>query len=82
VDLEVRALFPQNGSVVEDPVTGSLNASAAGWLLDTGRLAAPYTARQGTAIGRNGRIEISRDADGTVWTGGRSATLVAGTVDL
>jgi PhzF family phenazine biosynthesis protein len=82
VDLEVRAVFPQNGSVVEDPVTGSLNASAAGWLLDSGRLAAPYTARQGTAIGRNGRIEISRDADGTVWTGGRSATLVAGTVDL
>jgi PhzF family phenazine biosynthesis protein len=81
-DLEVRAVYPQNGSVVEDPVTGSLNASAAGWLLDTGRLAAPYTARQGTAIGRNGRIEVDRDADGTVWTGGRSVTVIAGSVDL
>jgi PhzF family phenazine biosynthesis protein len=82
VDLEVRAVYPQNGSVVEDPVTGSLNASAAGWLLSTGRLTAPYTARQGTAIGRNGRIEVTRDEDGTVWTGGRTVTVVAGTVDL
>jgi PhzF family phenazine biosynthesis protein len=82
VDLEVRALYPQNGSVVEDPVTGSLNASAAGWLLSTGRLEAPYLARQGTAIGRDGRIRVTRDDDGTVWTGGRTVTLVAGTVEL
>jgi PhzF family phenazine biosynthesis protein len=82
VALEVRALYPQGGYVVEDPVTGSLNASVAQWLLATGRLAAPYVARQGTAIGRAGRIEISQDADGTVWTGGRSVTVVAGTIDL
>ena len=81
-DLEVRALYPQNGSVVEDPVTGSLNASAAGWLLATGRLTAPYTARQGTAIGRHGRIEVAQDTDGTVWTGGRTVTVIAGSVDL
>jgi PhzF family phenazine biosynthesis protein len=80
--LEVRALYPQQGSVVEDPVTGSLNASAAGWLLRTGRLSAPYTARQGTAIARDGRIEITQDRDGTVWTGGRSVTVIAGWVDL
>ena len=48
----------------------------------SGRLTAPYTARQGTAIGRDGRIEITQDADGTVWTGGRTVTVVAGTVDL
>ena len=36
----------------EDPVTGSLNAGLAEWLLGSGRLAAPYTARQGTALGR------------------------------
>ena len=80
--LEVRALYPQNGLVVEDPVTGSLNASAAGWLLASGRLTAPYTASQGGAIGRAGRISITQDADGTVWTGGRSVTVVAGTVDI
>jgi len=80
--LEVRALYPQNGLVVEDPVTGSLNASAAGWLLASGRLRAPYTASQGGAIGRAGRISITRDADGTVWTGGRSVTVIAGTADI
>jgi PhzF family phenazine biosynthesis protein len=80
--LEVRAVYPQNGFTVEDPVTGSLNASAAGWLIGTGRLTAPYTATQGAAIGRAGRIEITRDADGTIWTGGRSVTLIAGTVDI
>jgi PhzF family phenazine biosynthesis protein len=80
--IEVRGLFPLNGSVVEDPVTGSLNASVAGWLLETGRVTAPYIASQGGAIGRAGRIEIDRDADGTVWTGGRSVTVIQGTVDI
>lgn len=82
VALELRALYPQNGYVVEDPVTGSLNASAAGWLLATGRLAAPYTASQGAAIGRAGRIRITQDPDGTVWTGGRTTTVVRGTVAI
>jgi predicted PhzF superfamily epimerase YddE/YHI9 len=78
----VRALYPQNGLVVEDPVTGSLNASAAQWLLATGRLAAPYTARQGTAIGRAGRVLITQDPDGSVWTGGRTTTVIRGTVAI
>jgi PhzF family phenazine biosynthesis protein len=82
VALELRALYPQNGYVVEDPVTGSLNASAAGWLLATGRLTAPYTASQGTAIGRAGRISITQDPDGAVWTGGRTVTVVRGTVSI
>ena len=80
--LEVRAMWPQDGSVVEDPVTGSLNASAAGWLVRTGRLTPPYVATQGSAIGRAGRVEVTQDADGTIWTGGRSITVVTGTVDL
>jgi PhzF family phenazine biosynthesis protein len=80
--LEVRGLFPLNGQVVEDPVTGSLNASAGGWLLSTGRLTAPYVASQGAAIGRAGRIEVDQDADGTVWTGGRTVTVVRGTVAI
>ena len=49
---EVRAFFPLNGATVEDPVTGSLNASLAGWLIRSGRATAPYVAAQGTAMDR------------------------------
>ncbi len=79
--IEVRGLFPLNGMTVEDPVTGSLNASVAQWLLATGRIQAPYVASQGGAIGRAGRVEVSQ-ADGRVFVGGRSLTLVSGTVNL
>lgn len=80
--LEVRAFFPVNGSTIEDPVTGSLNASLAGWLTSTGRATAPYTARQGTVLGRQGRVQIERDEDGTIWTGGGTVTCIRGHVDL
>jgi PhzF family phenazine biosynthesis protein len=79
---EVRAFFPKDGATVEDPVTGSLNASLAQWLLRTGRATAPYVASQGAALGRSGRVHISRDADGTIWVGGGTVTCVAGEVDL
>jgi PhzF family phenazine biosynthesis protein len=79
---EVRAFVPKNGATDEDPVTGSLNASLAQWLLATGRTQAPYLARQGTALGRNGQVRISTDADGHVWVGGGTVTCVSGTVDL
>ncbi len=80
--IEVRAFFPKDGALLEDPVTGSLNASVAGWLLDSGRLSAPYIARQGTALGRQGRVQVSRDPDGTIWVGGQTVTCISGTVDL
>jgi PhzF family phenazine biosynthesis protein len=79
---EVRAFFPANGVTVEDPVTGSLNASLAEWLLRTGRATVPYTASQGTALGRSGRVHVTRDHDGTIWTGGGTITCVVGHVDL
>ena len=79
---EVRAFLPKNGSTDEDPVTGSLNASLAQWLLATGRARAPYLARQGTALGRNGAVQITAGADGSVWVGGRVVTCVRGTVEL
>jgi PhzF family phenazine biosynthesis protein len=79
---EVRAFFPQDGAVVEDPVTGSLHASLAEWLLRTGRATAPYVASQGTALGRAGRVEITRDPEGTIWAGGGTVTCVAGEVGL
>jgi PhzF family phenazine biosynthesis protein len=77
--LEVRAFFPVGAAVLEDPVTGSLNASVGEWLLGSGRLSAPYVARQGTAIGVTGRVHVSQDADGNVWVGGATHTLVEGT---
>ncbi len=79
---EVRAFFPKDGALVEDPVTGSLNASLAAWLLRTGRASAPYVASQGTALGRLGRVRISSDPDGTIWVGGAVATRLTGQVDL
>jgi PhzF family phenazine biosynthesis protein len=79
---EVRAFFPKDGATVEDPVTGSLNASLAEWLIASGRARAPYVASQGGALGRAGRVQISTDADGTIWVGGRTVTCVAGQVDL
>jgi predicted PhzF superfamily epimerase YddE/YHI9 len=63
-------------------VTGSLNASLAEWLLRTGRATAPYVAGQGAALGRAGRIHVTRDADGTIWVGGGTLTCVSGEVEL
>ena len=83
-DFEVRAFFPKRGSLTEDPVTGSLNASLGQWLTAAGHATAPYTAGQGTALGRDGRIHIERDsdADGTIRVGGDVVTCIQGTVDL
>jgi PhzF family phenazine biosynthesis protein len=79
---EVRAFFPKDGSTAEDPVTGSLNASLAEWLLRTGRAQAPYVARQGTALGRAGRVHVDTDPGGTIWVGGGTATCITGEVEL
>lgn len=75
---ELRAFFTDhNGNLREDPVTGSLNASVAQWLLGTGKAHAPYTASQGTRLGCRGRIFISQEKD-SVWVGGRTSTLFEG----
>jgi PhzF family phenazine biosynthesis protein len=79
---EVRAFFPLNGATIEDPVTGSLNASLAGWLIRSGRATAPYVAHQGTALGRAGRVRITQDGDGTIWIGGGTVTCIAGEVEI
>jgi PhzF family phenazine biosynthesis protein len=80
---EVRAFSPMIGpSAAEDPVTGSLNASLAQWLLGTGRAEAPYVASQGTVLGRRGRVHVSRDDEGAIWVGGGTVTLVSGSVRL
>ena len=79
---ELRAFFPKDGATLEDPVTGSLNASVAQWLLGAGHATAPYVAAQGTALGRRGRAHITQDEDGTIWVGGGTVTCVSGQVEL
>ena len=79
---EVRAFFPKDGATTEDPVTGSLNASLASWLLRTGRAQAPYVVSQGTALGRAGRVHVSRDPGGAIWVAGGTVTCITGQVEL
>jgi PhzF family phenazine biosynthesis protein len=80
-DYEVRAFCP-GFSIPEDPVTGSLNAGFAVWLSRAGHLPGDFVARQGTAIGRNGRVRVETDEAGDIWVGGTSRTLVEGTLTL
>jgi PhzF family phenazine biosynthesis protein len=79
---EVRAFLPNDGGTVEDPVTGSLNASLAEWLTSLGWVKPPYVASQGTARGRRGRVYIERDDDGTIWVGGGTVTCITGEVSI
>jgi PhzF family phenazine biosynthesis protein len=77
-DIEVRA-FMQS---CEDPVTGSLNASLAQWLIEDGYLPTSYTASQGMCLDRSGRVNIERDASGQIWVGGAVVTCIDGMVKL
>jgi PhzF family phenazine biosynthesis protein len=77
---EVRAFFPGNNGMAEDPVTGSLNAALAQWLIGAGIAPRSYIASQGTALGRAGRVHVERDDSGETWIGGASVTCVRGEV--
>jgi PhzF family phenazine biosynthesis protein len=79
---EVRAFFPSNNGMAEDPVTGSLNAALAQWLIGAGIAPERYVAAQGTALGRAGRVHVERDARGEIWIGGASVTCISGRVRL
>lgn len=78
--IEVRAFCPQFG-VPEDPVTGSLNAGIAQWLIGDGTLPGSYVATQGTVLDRAGRIQIETEGR-TIWVGGDCATTIRGDVRL
>ncbi|MFB9072624.1 PhzF family phenazine biosynthesis protein [Citricoccus parietis] len=82
-DVEVRAFVPGLG-IPEDPVTGSLNAGLAQWLIGAGRLPARYVAAQGTALQRAGRVHVEQDATDpeTIWVGGECVTVLEGTVRM
>ncbi len=77
---EVRAFIPGDG-IAEDPVTGSLNASLGQWLIGAGIAPTKYTAAQGTAIGRAGRVYIEKIGS-DVWVGGESVTCIEGTATI
>jgi PhzF family phenazine biosynthesis protein len=79
---EVRAFFPGNAGLTEDPVTGSLNAALGQWLIGAGLAPAHYVARQGTALGRAGRVHVQQDAQGQVWVGGESVVCIQGHVKI
>ncbi|MEO5610884.1 MAG: PhzF family phenazine biosynthesis protein [Ornithinibacter sp.] len=77
--LEVRAFVAEDRT--EDPVTGSLNAAVAQWLIPSGVLPASYVAAQGTVLGRSGRVHV--DFDGAdFWVGGDAVVGVTGSVAL
>jgi PhzF family phenazine biosynthesis protein len=79
---EVRAFFPApGGGLAEDPVTGSLNAALAQWLIGEGLAPPSYVAAQGTALGRAGRVHVAQDG-AEIWIGGDCITVVQGTVRL
>ena len=80
-DLEVRAFAAPIG-VNEDPVTGSLNASLAQWLMAEGHMPTRYQAAQGACLGRAGQVHLQRDASGQVWVGGQSVVCISGQVRL
>ena len=84
-DLEVRAFAACMG-INEDPVTGSLNASLAQWLMADGFMPQHYTASQGVCMGRAGQVDLQRDEngenEGQVWVGGQSVTCMDGVVTL
>jgi PhzF family phenazine biosynthesis protein len=78
---ELRALYPDPGGLTEDPVTGSLNASVAQWLIGAGLAPARYVAAQGTVLARSGRVYIEQ-AGPDIWIGGDVVACVEGTVSL
>lgn len=79
---EVRAFFPApGGTLAEDPVTGSLNAALAQWLIGDGLAPPRYVASQGTALGREGRVFVELQGS-EIWIGGHSVTCIEGTLAL
>ena len=81
VAFEVRAFFPGASGMVEDPVTGSLNAAVAQWLIGADLAPMRYTARQGTSLGRDGRVHVEQDGN-DIRVGGGAVTCITGEVHL
>jgi PhzF family phenazine biosynthesis protein len=80
IDFEVRAFVGPLG-IAEDPVTGSLNAGIASWLIPSGLAKSNYLVSQGSVLGRAGRVFIDQDA-GDIWVGGDVTACIKGHVFL
>lgn len=78
-NFEVRAFIPSRAT--EDPVTGSLNAGLAQWLISAGLAPDVYVAAQGTALGRAGRVHVRREGN-DIWIGGQTVKCIEGKLDL
>jgi PhzF family phenazine biosynthesis protein len=76
---EVRALIGSGG--YEDPVTGSLNASLAQWLIGAELAKPSYVAAQGACLKRDGRVYLEKDGE-DVWVGGDVVSVVRGKIEL
>ena len=76
---EVRALIGDGN--YEDPVTGSLNASLAQWMIESGLAPSSYVSAQGAVLQRAGRVHIEQIGD-TVWVGGDVAICIEGEVEI
>lgn len=81
IDFEVRGLMGFEAMPAEDPVTGSLNAALGQWLIGAGLAPESYVARQGTRLGRDGRVYVSASG-GEIWVGGDVQAVIRGTVEL
>jgi PhzF family phenazine biosynthesis protein len=81
IDFEVRGLRGFEAMPAEDPVTGSLNAALGQWLIGAGLAPESYVARQGTRLGRDGRVYVSASG-GEIWVGGDVQAVIRGTVEL
>jgi PhzF family phenazine biosynthesis protein len=77
--VEVRAFIGRGG--YEDPVTGSLNASLAQWLMAADLVSSPYIAAQGTVMQRAGRVHLSRTSK-NIWVGGQVVDVIKGEISL
>jgi PhzF family phenazine biosynthesis protein len=77
---EVRAFVPSLG-VPEDPVTGSLNAGLAQWLIGAGLAPVRYVAGQGARLERAGRVHVEQ-VGADIWVGGDSVTCIVGSLRL
>ncbi|MEJ5999683.1 PhzF family phenazine biosynthesis protein [Paucibacter soli] len=77
---EVRAFVPGQPQP-EDPVTGSLNAGLAQWMMGAGLAPAAYLVSQGTALQRAGRVHVRRQGD-DIWIGGDVTSLIQGQIGL
>ncbi len=78
---ETRNITPSSG-MLEDPITGSMNAAIAHWLAQSGRLTDPLVISQGTQLGCTGRVHVTPSPDGRIWIGGHVNSLITGHLEL